>query len=294
MSQPNGSISVIKVGSLSHVGMRRDSNQDAYCTILAPDAPCRADALLAVADGMGGHLAGDVASTMAIEGVLQRLHQKEAAESTHGLDRPWTSVLNEVVQEVNAEVFQAAQQPETAGMGTTLTVALLAGPTLFLAHVGDSRLYLLRNGEFQQLSQDHSWVAEEVARGALTPEEAQSHRRRNLLTRSLGTEPEVQVDTMEVNLQEGDTLLLCSDGLHSLVSDEEIAQMLAREPAQAAAQALVNRANDFGSKDNITVIVARIDSTNERVEAESGPSGQGFASIGKVPGRFFRRLLGQR
>ena len=221
----------LSLGSLTHVGMTRKSNQDAYCAILGPNAPPGTDALLAVADGMGGHQAGEVASAMAIQGLVRRLSPPEAGDVTPLPQVGRSSSLGNTLQQLNGEIFQAARKPQTQGMGTTLTAALLDGYSLSIAHVGDSRLYLLRNGEFQQFSQDHSWVAEEVARGALSPEAAQSHPRRNILTRAMGTTPVVQVDSFDVTLEEGDILLLCSDGLHSLVSDEEIAQVLAREPA---------------------------------------------------------------
>ncbi len=249
----------ITLGSLTHVGMTRSANQDAYSAILAPNAPPGTDALLAVADGMGGHQAGEVASAMAIQGLAQRHSPRGTGNVTPMPQQNWSAFLGDVIQQLNAEIFQAGKQPQTQGMGTTLTVALLAGSSLAVAHVGDSRLYLLRNGRLQQLSKDHSWVAEEVARGAFTPEEARTHPRRNILTQALGTTPTVQVDTSDVPIQEGDTLLLCSDGLHSLVTDQEIAQILASESPQAASQALVDRANSLGGNDNVTVIVARLE-----------------------------------
>ena len=249
----------VTLGSQTHVGMKRAANQDAYCAILAPSTPPGTDALLAVADGMGGHQAGEVASAMAIQGLVRRLSPQNAGGTTSLPKENRPAFLGGVVQQVNADIHQAAQRPETQGMGTTLTMALLAGSSLSIAHVGDSRAYLLREGRLQQLSKDQSWVAEEVARGALTPEQARTHPMRNILTQALGTAPRVQVETREIEVQEGDTLLLCSDGLHSLVTDEEIAQVLAGGLPQASSQALVDRANTLGGTDNITVIVARVD-----------------------------------
>ena len=249
----------ITLGSQTHVGMTRASNQDAYCAILAPNTPPGTDALLAVADGMGGHQAGEVASAIAIQGLVRRLSPQDAGGTAPLPKEIRSAFLGEVVQQVNADIHLAAQRPETQGMGTTLTMALLAGSSLSIAHVGDSRAYLLRQGHLRQLSKDHSWVEEEVARGALTPEQARTHPMRNILTQALGTAPRVQVETLETEIQEGDTLLLCSDGLHSLVTDEEIAQLLAGGPPQASSQALVDRANSLGGTDNITVIVARVD-----------------------------------
>ena len=144
-------------------------------------------------------------------------------------------------------------------MGSTLTAAYLAGPILYIAHVGDSRAYLLRKRKLQQLTQDHSWVGQEVARGAMTADEARVHPRRNTITRSLGTVPQIQVDRIALELEEGDTLLFCSDGLYSLVPDEEIARILSEGAPQQASESLVERANALGGHDNVTVVVARID-----------------------------------
>ena len=253
----------ILLGSMTHVGMVRSANQDAYCAILAPNAPPGTDALLAVADGMGGHQGGEVASAMAIQGLVRLLSPKSASAAAQtdpaAVQGRSASQVDEVVRQVNAEVHQAADRPETRGMGTTLTVALLAGSSLTIGHVGDSRMYLMRNGKLQQLSQDHSWVAEEVARGAITADEARVHPRRNIVTRAIGTNPKVEPYTAVVELEEGDTLLLCSDGLHSLVDDDEIARIIAGQPPQEASESLVNRANELGGNDNTTVIVARME-----------------------------------
>ncbi|MFC1935201.1 Stp1/IreP family PP2C-type Ser/Thr phosphatase [Chloroflexota bacterium] len=265
--------------------MTRSSNQDAYCAILAPNAPSGVDALLAVADGMGGHQAGEVASTMAIQGLVQRLSNQGPGEESPTPGDRHAALLSEVIQQVNAEVHQAASQPETRGMGSTLTVALLAGSSLAIGHVGDSRAYLLRNGQLQQLTRDHSWVAEEVARGALTPEEARTHRRRNLVTRAIGTSPQITVDVIALDMEVGDTLLLCSDGLHSLVVDEEIAGILTEQSPSSAAQTLVDRANALGGKDNITVVIARVERLGNGATTASGRRDIDKAKTVATPGR---------
>ena len=249
----------ITLGSLTHVGKVRTSNQDDYCAVLDLNAPPGTDALLAVADGMGGHQAGDVASKLAIRGLVQRLAPSEGGEPTLLSQARYDTRLEQVVQQVNAEVSQEALRPETYGMGSTLTVAVIAGTSLTVAQVGDSRAYLLRQGQLRQLTQDHSWVAEQVAQGMLTPQEAREHPRRNILTRALGTAPQVEVDTLVFPLEEGDVLMLCSDGLHGLVTDEELARVLGHEAPQAAAQTLVDQANALGGHDNITVVIARVE-----------------------------------
>ena len=192
-------------------------------------------------------------------GLVERLSRAAASHQTPTVALLPEGLLKEVVQEVNAEVLRAAARPNTRGMGTTLTAALLAGSVLSIAHVGDSRAYLLRDGKLHQITQDHNWVAEEVARGALTPQQARQHPGRNVLTRALGTVPSVDVDSVSVEVRGGDALLLCSDGLHSLVSDDEITETLAGEEPQQACQSLVERANALGGHDNITVVAARID-----------------------------------
>ena len=244
---------------MTHVGMKRSNNQDAYCVLSGSNAPPGIDALLAVADGMGGHQAGEIASNMAIQGLVGRLSAEDAGHRTWPGPGRDERFMAKVTREINAEVHRAGSQPETRGMGTTLTAAVLAGPRLLLAHVGDSRGYLYREGELHQITRDHSWVDEEISRGALTPDQARDHPRRNILTRALGTEAKVQVDRTVIEVKDGDLLLLCSDGLHSLVRDDEIGTILAREEPQIACEALVERANALGGGDNITVIVARLD-----------------------------------
>ena len=280
----------VALGSLTHVGMVRSANQDAYGAILAPNTPPGIDALLAVADGMGGHQAGEVASAMAIQGLVHRL-SPPAKNVTPLPQESRADSLGSILQQVNGDIFQAAKQPQTHGMGTTFTVAMIAGLSLSVAHVGDSRLYLLRNGQLKLLSSDHSWVAEEVARGALTPEEAQAHPRRNILTRAMGTTPNVKVDAFEAKMELGDILLLCSDGLHSLVSDQEIAQMLSQKSPQDASQALVDRANSLGGNDNTTVIVARLDPASQRNRRRAQDAKTVKIQTGRQPSRRAWRVI---
>lgn len=282
--QPQAAPGIV-LGSMTHVGMTRSANQDAFCAILAPNAPPGTDALLAVADGMGGHQGGEVASAMAIQVLVRRLAPGESEAVAQATQEGRISIMEEVVRQVNAEVHQASKRPETKGMGTTLTAAILIGSSLIIGHVGDSRLYLIRNGQLRQLSPDHSWVAEEVARGAITPEEARVHPRRNIVTRAIGTAAKVDPFTAAVEVEEGDSLLLCSDGLHSLVSDDEIARTIASQSPQEASQSLVNRANELGGHDNITVIVARVERLTQGSLNAAGRSGLDNARTIPVGGR---------
>ena len=204
-------------------------------------------AVLAVADGMGGALAGEVAAQVAVEAVA-------------GLSAPVTADdVRQALQEANRAIRRmAAEDPDKAGMGTTLTTALLAGDRLDVVHVGDSRAYLWRDGELRQLTEDHSVVAELVRRGSLSAEDAENHPHRNVITRALGAEPEVVADTVSEPLRDGDVVLLCSDGLSSYVPERDIAAALAAAGSlREAAAALVERANAAGGTDNVTVVLAR-------------------------------------
>lgn len=228
------------VGAATDVGRVRDGNEDAY---LVDDAM----GLVAVADGMGGHRGGEVASATALEAL-------RAAIST---GRP----LREAVEDANRAVFDKAQTDESLrGMGTTITAATLAaGGTLLIGHVGDSRAYLLRNGELRQVTTDHSLVEELVRDGRLTPDEAAVHPQRSIITRALGVDSSVEVDVYPVELQAGDVLMFCSDGLTGMLQPDLIAAELRREdsPARAATR-LVDAANASGGEDNITVVVVAV------------------------------------
>ena len=225
------------VGAATDVGKGRSGNEDRF--LVDPDHQ-----LYAVADGMGGHRAGEVASATAIES-LQGAYQAGAA-------------LDEAVGEANAAVFaKASTNVDMRGMGTTLTaVALRDGGIALFGHVGDSRAYLMRDGGVTQVTDDHSLVEQLVREGRLSPEEALHHPQRAIITRALGVDPDVEVDTYRVDLLPGDRLILCSDGLTNMVADDLIAAVLrGQSDPQEAAERLVDMANDAGGDDNITVVV---------------------------------------
>ena len=190
----------ITLGSLSHVGMQRSGNEDSYFAVIAPNAPPGTNALIAVADGMGGHQAGEVASSLAVQGIAKLL-SKEINANASKLNTTYGSMLEQAVSTVNAEIHKNGTRPETKGMGTTLTASLLVNNTLYIAHVGDSRAYLLREAKLAQITQDHSWVAEAVTKGILTPDQAKEHPNRNVITRALGQSPTVQVDITEIDVE---------------------------------------------------------------------------------------------
>lgn len=234
----------------SEIGRVRETNQD---RILLRDRLARGAALYAVADGLGGRAAGGVASTLAVETLVREVPAL--------LERGVTpaEALALAVRRANAEVNAKAAAPERAGMATTCTAALIAGHAAVLAHVGDSRAYLMRGLEIRQLTVDHSVVAEMVRHGTLSPAAAGGHAQRHILTRALGTASEVQVDVLAVPLRARDTLVLVSDGVHSAVAPEEIADIVrATRDAGEACRMVVGLANARGGTDNASVVLVRV------------------------------------
>ena len=232
---------IAEKAALSDVGRARQSNEDSYL---------ERSPLFVVADGMGGARAGEVASAIAVE----------TAGSTEVGESPEQD-LAEVAKSANREIYRKAQEDsEHAGMGTTFTGALVTGSEIAIGHVGDSRMYRLRDGELERLTQDHSLVEEFVRQGKLTPEEAEVHPQRSIITRALGPEPEVQVDTFTYPGRDGDVYLLCSDGLTGMVSEPDVAEILrSRASLDDAAKRLIEAANENGGRDNITVVLFRLE-----------------------------------
>jgi PPM family protein phosphatase len=223
---------------LSHPGRRRRRNEDAF--VIAPP-------LFAVADGMGGAKAGEIASRLAAAAV----REEEAARVN----------VAELIREANRRVFERARDDASAsGMGTTMTVALVEDDHVTIGHVGDSRAYRLRDHGLEQLTEDHSLVAELVRSGRLSPEEAETHPQRSVITRALGTEADVDVDTFTVETRPGDLFLICSDGLTTMVEEDRIAEVVEqnRDDLERAAKQLIADANRSGGEDNVTVICFEI------------------------------------
>ena len=230
------------VGAKSDVGQVREGNEDAYLV----EAP-----LFVVADGMGGHLAGDVASSTAVEIISER-------SRTASTDDPET--LAGLLREANTAIWEKSRADKSLrGMGTTCTLLSLDDQRAHIAHVGDSRAYLLRDGNLQQLTEDHTLVGRMVREGRLRPEEAHHHPQRSIITRALGVDAEVNVDLQTLALKPGDRLLLCSDGLSSMLDSDTIRRALeSNVDAQGIAEQLVDMANGAGGDDNITVVVVDI------------------------------------
>ena len=246
-------------------GRRRRHNEDSY--VCEPP-------LFAVADGIGGAQAGEVASGLA----AAALRDNSGDGDGDALGR-----VDALVQEANRRVYQRQAADATAsGMGTTMTAALVEGENVWIGHVGDSRAYRIRDGALEQLTEDHSLVAELVRSGKLSPEEAESHPQRSVVTRALGTDPDVDVDTFQIEAKPGDLFLLCSDGLTTMVDDSTILDETARNRAdlKAAAKALVRAANRGGGEDNITVVFFEIVGDDDHAEhTVSLPPPQGEAEV---------------
>lgn len=239
------------------VGLIRSGNEDNY--IMVPER-----GVFVVADGMGGHAGGGTASRLAVETIQATVrHAKEAEADLFGSglgveESGLPDVLRQAVEEACAVIFRTAQgNPDLAGMGTTVTTALVDGRVAYVAHVGDSRLYLLREGRIYQVSEDHSLVNEQLKAGAISPDEARNSRFKNIITRSVGFEQSVQVDLVGLDLEPEDVLVLCCDGLSNLVEDEEILHVVEESSVDLAPGRLVALANDRGGDDNITVIVVK-------------------------------------
>ncbi len=250
-------------------GRQRTANEDSYYAA----AP-----LFAVADGMGGAQAGEVASQIAAESFEPAQRSGESAEA----------YLRTIALEANRRIHDLAQQDEShSGMGTTLTAALVEGDEVSFAHVGDSRAYVYRDGELRLLTSDHSLVEELRRQGRLTSEQAEDHPQRSIITRALGPEEEVEVDTLSFSARPGDVFLLCSDGLTTMVKDREIAAALAEtEDLDQLTERLIAEANEAGGRDNITVVAFRLEGSLDAAEPDEhatliGPTAEGAGVSGE-------------
>lgn len=256
----------IQTGARTDLGRVRKNNEDSYQ--IEPSLE-----LYVLSDGMGGEAHGEVASKMAVQTVITHCQQGENSRTTPIFGEPRSDVsdrtnrLTSAIHLANRKVFEAASaNPDQHGMGATIVAAWMEGQKLSLAHVGDSRAYLLRAGSLNQLTADHSLVAEKVRIGILTPQEADASELQSVLTRAVGTNATVQVDADEQMLLVGDTVLLCSDGLTRMVTDPEIAStLLTSTSAQEAADRLVELANENGGVDNVSVIILRVFQKSESV-----------------------------
>jgi protein phosphatase len=242
-------------------GMVREHNEDSF--VILPE-----NGLAILADGMGGHLAGEVASAMAVDQVSQFLLRAFKQRSTAATRD--AELLAEAIQSANAAIHEASiSRPEQAGMGTTIVATVFHDRHLTVAHVGDSRLYRYRRGLLSQVTEDHSMVQELLRRGLISPEEARTSANRNLVTRALGVDPIVDVEVAEQPVEPGDVYLLCSDGLNDVLTDDEIAALLAahEHDLDAAAHDMIQQVNARGGPDNVSIVLIRTEG-----EFSRGPS----------------------
>lgn len=238
---------MLKTFSITDIGRKRKLNQDYVYTSEQPVGSL--PNLFIVADGMGGHNAGDYASKVTVETIVEKIKVSTETERTH--------IVEEAIVTANTLIrAKARESADLEGMGTTVVVATCEGNRLCVANVGDSRLYVANRKEIRQITKDHSWVAEMVRRGGLGREEARNHPDRNIITRAIGADDTVKVDFFTVQLKEGDLILMCTDGLTNMLEDEEIRMILdgARDMVEKAEE-LVAAANERGGRDNISVIL---------------------------------------
>lgn len=241
----------MKFAARTDKGRHRELNEDCFSIVPGADGT---PSFFIIADGMGGHNSGEIASKTAVDYV---------SGAVSGLDKAFGSddaeeELKKLIADTNRSVYEKSLElPENNGMGTTMTIAAAAGGRMYIGHVGDSRLYLVRGGGIKQLTTDHSYIEEMVRNGSLTREEAKKHPRKHVITRALGCVPDVEADVYSCDMEAGDTYVLCTDGLTNMLSEEDIAAVAAGKAPEPACEELVRKANDNGGEDNITVIVIK-------------------------------------
>ncbi len=245
----------IKSVGKTDIGRIRAANQDSYLID-------ENDGIFIVADGMGGHAGGEIASRICVEKVAERITKDHDLYSTkQSKKHPDPSIANALANSVNyasSRIYEhSLEDPSLRGMGTTATAVKIIGKQAYYAHVGDSRLYLVRKNFIYQITYDHSLVNEQVRAGILTKEEAEVHHLKNVITRSVGYQEEEDVDTSSFTLEKGDYLIICSDGLHGKINDKELSQLVSAKGLGAISE-LIEIANDRGGEDNITAVLVEI------------------------------------
>lgn len=245
----------LEVAALSHIGLVRQRNEDALGYLEPPEAVIREarGSVFLVADGMGGHRGGEIASQLAVDTIISSYYESKEVDPAKALDHAFKEANRVIIEKSWSDV-------SLHGMGTTCTAIVVRRDEAYVAHVGDSRAYLLRDGDLEQLTEDHSLVGEMVRSGILSDDDARFHPRRNVITRSIGTHEELFVDVSKepLGVADKDVFVLCSDGLTSVIPDSDLKAALESNSPGKACEALVDLANENGGKDNITVQVVRI------------------------------------
>lgn len=242
----------MNVSALTDVGLVRKNNEDSFYKSTDFDLP-----LFVVADGMGGHNAGETASKMAIEIV-----KKYFVENKNSLnsEKRLISIIKDSIKEANEKIYKLSKDDKLcSGMGTTITLAYILGEKIYIGHVGDSRAYIINNSHISQITEDHSLVQELVKSGSITIEECKTHPQRNMITRAVGTSEDIEVDIIIKTFNQNDILFICSDGLSNMVNDNDIIHIFNNESLiKKACENLIKKAKDNGGKDNITVIAIEL------------------------------------
>lgn len=256
------------VSALSDVGRRRQENEDS----MLYDENLH---LYVVADGMGGHVGGGMASKLAVQTIIESMRaiiaedETDGGVVTSGIRKP-ESILSAAIGKASKKIHNCARDDKTLrGMGTTVVVLWVAEGKAYIAHVGDSRCYLLRRGQLLQLTDDHSLVGEQMRAGIITQEDARTHKYKNVITRSVGFQEHVDIDVIVRAVRPGDTFILCTDGLTNLISDEELADLLEPADLNMSCRVLIDAANSKGGDDNITVMLARVDFCSELADPDA-------------------------
>jgi PPM family protein phosphatase len=251
----------LEVAARTDIGIKRSHNEDSVASVVPQDSQVLAQkgALFIVADGMGGFNKGEVASNLVIQKVSDYYYQDASTDIG--------ASLVQAIRQANLALRQHIETQEEAVklMGTTCIAAILHDATVYIANIGDSRAYIVREDQAQQISQDHSWVAEQVRLGTLTREEARTHEKRNIITRCIGTEDNVEIDLFTEPVQDGDILVLCTDGLTNVVRDEELAAIVTQYNSQESTARLIALANENGGPDNITAVVVHVALSSDEV-----------------------------
>lgn len=243
----------MKAGAATDIGLIRMMNQDSFYCSSGVEDPC----LFIVADGMGGHNGGEIASRISVD-TIKGFIQDNYLKPEYQRDR--LLLIKEAMNKANSVIYsRSMEDPDLRGMGTTLTMAMIEEERLYIGHIGDSRMYLLRNGEYRKLTEDHSLVAQLIKNGSISPEEGENHPQKNIITRALGIETEAEMDLDTLMLQQGDILLLCTDGLTNMLDLEDIIGICGSgDSPQSISEALVEEANRKGGRDNVTAIVVKV------------------------------------
>ena len=246
---------IVKFAVRSHSGMVREINEDSYNIIAAfPGIP----ATYIIADGMGGHNSGEVASKIAVDFASNYIMQNPRAFSG---EEGTVETLRDMMKKANADIYaKSSEHGANFGMGTTMITVVVCGKKLCIGHVGDSRVYIIRDGRIQQITTDHSYIEELIKKGTLTREEAGSHPQKNVITRALGCSEDVEIDTHVLDIHPADCFVLCTDGLTNMLEEDEIRGVVEGSlNPEAACEELIRKANEKGGEDNITVIVIKND-----------------------------------